>query len=203
MFYGFQKLSKRICTGHSNSIVIVLTLICGLCGFCLGVNKIFVWANIDNALTCLPFYAVGYYLKNKTPFVNTPPSYKILIVLILVGGLSVFLFSHGLSFKQNQWESDILLHIYGCGILGGLAILSISKIIERSRFLKYYGENTLTILCLQMPVIQVCNIVVKRLRMNDMHSFLLTFLLTIFAFFVIIPIMNRWLPWVTGKKRLI
>lgn len=203
LFYSFHKLSKRICEKHSTALIVAFTAICGLCGFGLGVNRIFVWANIGNALTCLPFYAVGYYLKNLTPFVNTPPNLFVLIIIFLVGGLSVFFFSHGLSFKQNQWEVDNLLQIYGCGILGSMAMLSLSKCIERSKVLKYYGENTLTILCLQMPVIQVCNTVVRRLQMNDMHSFLLTFLLSVLAFFAIIPFMNKYLPWVTGKRQLI
>ncbi len=41
-------------------ILAILSLACGPLGFFLGVNRVFVWANFDNALTATPFFFVGY-----------------------------------------------------------------------------------------------------------------------------------------------
>lgn len=203
VFYGIQKLAKLLSANYRGYFFLSLIVLCGFCGFLLGVNRVFVWANLDNAMTCLPFFAFGFYLKNVTPYIIAPPRIPLLIILVLVGLLVVMLLSHGLSFKQNKWSADNLLQIYVCGIMGSLSILALSKMIEQSTILKYYGKNTLTILCLQMPVIQVCNIVVKRIHLVGWNGFLMTFVLVLVAFFAIIPIINKYLPWVSGKKNLI
>lgn len=204
IFYGFSFISSKLSRGKNQIIVLlILSVVCGLVGFYVGFNNIFIWANFDNALTACPFFFVGYYLKNKTSVINNPPKIAWLITIIVVGIIYIYLFSHGLSFKQNKWDVENLVPLYTCGIIGSLAVIAFSKIIEKSRLLKYYGENTLILLCLQMPVIQVVNIFVKKLNISDMGQFLLTFLGVMLVFLAIIPIMNKFLPWFTGKKNLI
>jgi hypothetical protein len=56
---------------------------------------------------------------------------------------------------------------------------------------------------MQMPVIQVVNIIVKKLCIGEMAEFLLTFVFVMIAFLFVIPMMNKYLPWFTGKKNLI
>ena len=201
LFYGICYVSLKI--GESKYYLVAsLSAFCGLIGFFLGVNKVFVWANIDNALTACPFFCFGYLLK-KSGKVDNPPNTKILIWTIIIGLIITMLFSHGLSFKQNKWEIDDLLPLYGCGIIGSLSIIALSKIVESSRLLKFYGHNTLIILCMQMPVIQAVNLVTKRMGLNDMVEFLLTFVCVMLVFCIVIPVVNKYIPWFVGKRNLI
>lgn len=199
-FYVIVSFSNKY--KYANIITITFSIILGLCGFFLGVNNIFVWANIDNALTASPFFCFGYLMFNsKIIFQNH--NFKILSLCIVLGIVFTLLFSHGLSFKQNNWELKDLFPLYSCGIIGSIAILAISKVAEKSRVLKFYGENTLTLLCMQMPVIQFVNLFTKKMGTSPMLEFVLTFIGTILLFCIIIPFMNRFLPWFVGKKNLI
>ena len=202
IFYGICLISKKTEGAIQMIVVVALSVVCGLCGFYLGVNKVFVWANIDNALTACPFYCVGYFL-NKTELVKSPPKWIFLILVIVLGFLFTLYFSHGLSFKQNKWDENDLFSLYSCGVIGSLSVIALSKIVEKFRLLKYYGENTLLILCMQMPVIQAVNLAVKKIGMSQMAEFLLTFVVVMLAFCIIIPFMNKYLPWFVGKKGLI
>ena len=105
-----------------------------------------------------------------------------------------------MSFKQNKWDGNDLFSLYSCGVIGSLSVIALSKVVEKFRLLKYYGENTLLILCMQMPVIQAVNLVVKKIGMGQMGEFLLTFSVVMLAFCLVIPFMNKYLPWFVGKK---
>lgn len=203
IFYGINFFAKRFSEGKQVFLIAFFSMACGLLGFYLGLNRIFVWANFDNALTATPFFFFGFWLKNKTNIVTNPPKKVPLVLFLSFCMFYIYLFSHGLSFKQNKWEMEDFIPLYTCGVVGSLGIISLSRILEKSRLLKYYGENSLIILCLQMPVIQVMNIIVKQLSLNEMWEFLLTFVFVMIAFLFVIPIMNKYLPWFTGKKNLI
>ena len=197
LFYGICSLNK----GKNFFIVILLSVVCGLCGFFLGVNRIILWANLDNALTACPFFCFGWLL-NKTDY-KEYLNLKILISIIVLGFIFILLFSHGLSFKQNKWSIGDLFPLFGCGIIGSCAIMALSKLIENTKILQYYGENTLILLCMQMPVIQVINLIIRKCGMGLWLEFVTTFIVVMLSFFIIIPFMNRFLPWFVGKKKLI
>lgn len=66
IFYGINVFAKRFSERMHLFMMAFLSMACGIMGFYLGLNRLFVWANIDNALTATPFFFVGFWLKNKT-----------------------------------------------------------------------------------------------------------------------------------------
>ena len=203
LFWGIQYLSQLFFPKRKMIAMLCMAILCGFFGFSLGVFKVPVWANIDNAFTACPFFCLGFLLMRRTNVIVSPPRTTYLIGIILFGALYVYLFSHGLSFKQNKWEVEYLIPLYTCGAFGSFAVIALSKILENSTSLQYFGKNTLILLCMQMPVIQVVNIAVRKLGLSDWPEFLLTFIMVIISFYIVIPIMNNYLPWFVGKKNLI
>lgn len=202
IFYGIVTFSKRM-SCHYLPYMTGLCVILGLCGFLLGVNGVFVWANIDNALTTIPYFFLGYWINRHTQIIQNPPQKMFLFFFIIVAIVCIYIFSPGIGYKQNRFPIHSLVPLYLCGCVGTIMLLAISKIINKSRILSFYGKNTLTLLCLQMPVIQVANLIVTKFEMGGVISFLLTFLITLMIFLPIIWIFNRFLPMVIGKKDLL
>lgn len=111
--------------------------------------------------------------------------------------------SLGLGYVQNLFDGTCLFSLYTCGIIGTLALLALSKVIENSTILKYYGENTLTMLCLQMQAIQVANMITKIIVQSGYVGFLLTLIIVLLMFLAIIPLVNKYIPWTAGKSSLV
>ena len=201
MFYGINYISRIISLSYSSYIMLVICSVLGIVGFMLGVNNIFIWANIDNALTVLPYFYLGFIVNKHTQLIKNPPKNLYLFIFIIFSIVCIYILSPGIGYKQNRFPIHSFIPLYLCGIVGTFMMLSISKIINKSRMLSFYGENTLAILCLQMPVIQVVNIFVRRFHLGG-AEFLLTFIITLIAFPPVIWIINKYFPIVVGKKTL-
>ena len=126
-----------------------------------------------------------------------------LIIPIVLCLFVVYVLSPGIDFLGNCFPYDKAVQAYICGVSGSVAIIGISYIIKHNKTLSFYGINTLVILCMQMPVLQPINIVVKRLGINDAYSFALLTISALLVMNIVIYVYNRYLPWAIGKKAII
>lgn len=94
-------------------------------------------------------------------------------------------------------------------ILGILAIISICKVIKTNRYIRFVGANTLTYFALHGKLYAVIEAVLGKFSMygvmldNAVTSSIVAVVITVvMSFILIIPatIINRWFPWVAGKK---
>lgn len=199
-FYCIRWIAHR--TNFDVLFTILLSLLCGFLGVTFGNYNINVPMYIDNALTACPYFCVGYFL-NYYKLISGKYSKTTLIILVPLCFLAVFIFSTGIDFLGNTFSYDNIIQSYFTGLLGSLAILMISYVIGTSKILSYYGKNTLVILCMQMPVLQPINMVVKRLGVSNSYADLLC--LTVIAAIImigVIELFNKYIPWATGKKGL-
>lgn len=200
LFYGLVFVANKVFIQYRFYCIVIGACVMGGGGFMLGVHHVFLWANIDNALTVTPYFFLGFLIHMRTSWIQKPPQKSILSILVLIASLFIYLFSPGLGYKQNSFPLSSFVPLYLCGVVGSILSLAVSKIIDHSKLLVFYGENTLIMLCLQMPIIQVANLFVKKFEWGGYWGMAFTFVITLIVFLFIIPIFNKYLPYVVGKK---
>lgn len=132
----------------SEPVRILLICLLGALGWYLGnVVHAFIPLFFDVALTSLPFFAFGYYLK-RTPilFPNKYDKYNFLFALFFWGiAFTLTKTTHfRLSLHYNGLEG---WSTYVISITSVLSILFLCKIIKRLPFVSYFGRYSIIPLC--------------------------------------------------------
>ena len=122
-------------------LLIFFSGICGLVGYALNVYNFYLPMWTDSALTAIPFFMIGYLLKQKTNILNSNYSSKDSFVF----GLSFFVLMCVYMFDEWEGESLILysnniydisiMSLYVGGISGTLCVLMLSKYLNYISFL--------------------------------------------------------------------
>ena len=198
LLYLIRAISKRFFPKTDFIMTAIICISCGIAGFSLGVSKMFVPLNFDNALTAMPYFFLGFALYNQTNILKKHYSKVTLVTLSCICGLIVILFSPGIGYNMNLFHRGDFIPLYLCGILGSLGVIFISMIINHSIMLSYYGRNTMVMLCLQMPIIQVVNMFTK-INRGGYFSIFISLIVVLIIFLPIFPVFNKYLPWAIGK----
>lgn len=109
-----------------------------------------------------------------------------------------------------DWLREIpqLLHV-----LGILAVVSVCKVMKSNRYIRFVGANTLTYFALHGWVYAAVQLAVKKCAggyyeiwlTHDLSSDLVAIGITlVVSVLLMIPaaVINKWFPWVLGKKRV-
>lgn len=198
-FYGIQRITNG--RKHQHTLIAIATCAIGLLGYTIGNLGIFLPLNIDNAMTAFPFYTIGYYAYRHTTLFKREYSSVSMLLCLCVCVAFVTVMTPGCDFLANHFPWHHIFGFYGCALLGSLGILIISKCISTNKMLSFYGKNTLILLCMQMSVLQVTNIIVSKCYHGTPYVGIA--LLTIGAAVIMIPViyfLNRYLPFFCGKK---
>jgi fucose 4-O-acetylase-like acetyltransferase len=200
-FYGIVYITKK--SKYQDILIVLSSILLGTLGYVIGSYKIDLILNIDNALTAIPYFCFGYIIKMKTDLLNLNINKMIMVAIALILFYLVSLICPGIDYLGNRFPLNEYFNVYASGLFGTFGILLISKIMEKVNILKFYGRETLIILCMQMPVIQVVHIIINKFITNDVYNFVVVLIVTMCSFLFIIPIINKYIPWAAGKKALI
>lgn len=189
-------------------IVPVVVFIGGLTGWILGIKEIFVPMMMDTALTILPVFYIGWLFR-KINFLHWELSWKTLVLLVVSASISALIVKYsnpGIHLHYN-WPhgNPVLLLILSisapmtilllCRYLCAISLEQIfhKKSVVRFPVISYFGKNSLTPLgmhhMIQRPLI------VLGLSMGNG-----LFLATTILCYLSIPVINRFIPWMAGKK---
>ncbi len=208
IFYGIVALSEKIFRKENAQVFSVLTLtaLCRTAGYGMGTSGVNLPAFTDTALSCMPFFCFGYLLRRYTDVLkpNTMDKYIPLWLVILAGVTYYFRGGEdGLGFAPNE---TMLTMIIG-GMAGSLAILLLSKRINRLPFVSYWGRYSIIILCTHMLVIQPTCIILRHIGFFEVvsagWSSLIILTMVMFSYLAIIPPCIKLIPWFTAQKDLI
>ena len=144
-------------------------------------------------IVALFFINIGYYLYNIIKNVNLKMYQLIILSIVSV----VFSIING---RVDLWGlqfNNIFLYVFN-SIIGSLAIIFMMKKINRSKVLDFLGKNTLIIMATHQLIIKF--ILASSLGIKLNKFIILCLVLAIE--YPIIKIINRYLPFMLGKKRI-
>ncbi len=202
ILYIIRTISKRCFSGKDFQVSAILCVICGLLGFVLGVYGVFIPLNIDNALTSIPYFFMGFVFASKINLKESGFNKVKVSLLTVLCFIIVAAFSPGIGYNMNVFQKEDFIPLYFSGIIGSLGIIGMSILIKHSNILSFYGRNTMLMLCLQMPIIQVVNMFTK-VNGGGYFSIFLTLIIVIIIFIPLFGLFNKYIPWAIGKTKII
>lgn len=184
----------------------VIVVCIGCVGAGLGVCGKFLPCYFDSAMTSMPFFYMGYFLR-KTPLLNANKydRYNLLFAVALYG-VSVAIFylfdnphvGFSLNAVHGNWVAIIV-----SAISGVLAVLLICKTIGRLPFVSYLGRYSIITLCTHHLVYRPVKVVLTHFNISGGVLLTVLTILTILICWALIPLCIRCIPYFTAQKDLI
>ena len=179
-------------------IRIIISTFIGLVGWFLGRKGIFVPMYLDVAMTSLPFFILGYYMKQSAIINNTGN------VMELISGVCMIIVAtiipSRISLHYNIMEG---INSYIVGILVAIGILFICKKIVNITFITYCGHYSLVLLCVHHMIYRPLIVIMQKtgieLLSNNWSIAIMTLLLSVAC----IPVCKKFIPWFVAQKDLI
>lgn len=179
----------------------LLSVMIGICGFMLGEKHINLPAYFDTTMTALPFFVCGHYCKKYISNMGFS-KYWLCVVLILLSAVLFLSWPGDPVFARNEYGQNIL-QLYGCGMAGVFLTLMISEKIGNLPLFSYWGRYSLIILVMHRPLIEPILYVINLLHLSEWITALSVLFVVMACFLIIIPIMCKYCPHITGQKDLI
>lgn len=202
IFYWIYLLAQRISRRYWQSVLIALTLIIGVAGYCMSNGRCNLPMFIDSAMTAMPFFVCGFMVRKYTPFLQ-PNRWDRYNWLLIVGGLLYcYLVGRYENFRVQEYETNIFV-LYSAGLLGTLAVLLLSKQIGHLPLISYCGRYSIMILVIHRPIVSQLVALAQRLQLPQWLGITLAFAVTVAICASLIPVMKRYLGYVTAQKDLL
>lgn len=162
--------------------------------------------SLVRGIIILPFLTTGLVLGPVIYGKNSNRAVNLLIGLVLLGvNIWVALTNWSVD-TNNMILSNPFLYYLG-GITGSLAIIYICKALPVSRIITYYGRNSLTAMATHLELYILwagvtCGKLVSRLISGDVVIVIVATVVTLALDVICIELINRYCPFVLGKRRI-
>ena len=186
-----------------DSARIPLVALLGFIGWFLGEKGIFVPMFIDVALTALPFFAFGYYLKkSEILYPNKMDRYNIVFAILFWGAayLLTRTTEYRLSFHYNGLEG---WSTYFISITSVLAVLFLCKTIKHIPFVSYCGRYSIVLLCVHHLIYRPLMVLLPKTGVEQLSSNWSIAIITLLLSALCIPVFKKLIPWFIAQKDLI
>ena len=193
LFWVIYTLSNRYSNQWSIGVLVLLCVVCGFIGSWLMDSQPTDYGNVFKALQSMPFFCFGYLLKhyNGLQRIQVMSRLSVLFSTLIFLGLTLFFtFYYPLYFTT--------------GITGTLFILLLARFFGRLPFFSYVGRYSIMLLLTHGLLIRVLTPLCFRLseKTGPEIAVLLLFLIVLMSYYLLIPLMRRFLPYVTAQKPL-
>lgn len=201
-FYAIYKVVKNM-TYNSNIIGISCSVICFVIGF-LGIYwpHQYIFGFMDSAMSALPFFAMGFFVNHYGGLLVVNWYAKYLPLFIVVCFASVFFVGGMCSYRLNQYSINPILQ-YACGMTGTLGIILTAKYLRSLPLVTYWGRYSIMILCTHFLLLHVFMPLVRKIELPLFFQIVIVLAAVMFSYQLLIPLMKRYLPYVTAQKDII
>ena len=195
---------------HSIIAITLIGGVCGIAGYTLSIHGIHLPMWTDSALTALPFFIIGFGIKQYSNILYEKFSNKDLFSLI---GAFIVLFAIYIIneynapviivFMNNEFNIDII-SLYIGGLAGTYYMLLIAKYFTYLPIISYLGKYSIVVLLTHKLYILIIRNILYQLHVPQ-DSFLLNmgiFLLIIAISLPTIKLCTKYLPYCFAQKDL-
>lgn len=202
IFYLVQWLAQKISETHKTTLVLALSCIIGFTGLILGVKGLNIVFYIDTAMSVLPFFAFGWWLFKHTNILTTPVNYTRDLTIVIICAAILYYTAVPVKWVVNRISIEDTATVYISGVAGTIMVLMLAKVIRRLPVISYLGKYSIMVLCTHCLFIQI---LVKYLgqHLSGMSYLLVVLIVSLLASFLLIPLLKRFMPYVTAQKDVI
>lgn len=181
----------------------IIVVLLGFIGWWMGDQGYFLPLFLDVAMTALPFFAIGYYLKQTDWFYpNKWDKYNGLWVLICwVISFVLLRTTHTrLSLHYNVVEG---FPTYIVSVSSVIAILYLCKIVKNIPLISYMGQYSLVLMCTHHLIYRPLMVAFTAMGIQDPYFHPIVAIVTLALSTLCIPLCIRYIPWFVAQKDLI
>lgn len=205
LFYAIHSISFKIAK-RPMMCSFLLTMLCGVTGFYLARLQINLPMYIDTTLSAMPFFFMGFsynhFVIHGKPR-NENRKYNVVQIIVLFA-VTFYLSRAGrVEYSSNYFGSLSFLTVYIGGLSGTIAVLLVSKILNKLPLISYWGRYSIMILCTHILVMDVVSALIKMFVSNVSVAIFLTTFCVMLCYQIIIPLMKKYMPHVTAQKDLL
>ena len=198
LFYVIHLVSR-----NSKVLLMSVSVAVGAVGMVMSAKGINLPMFIDTTLTAMPFFALGYLLSRGSDVLSYGWRYeRYEWPIVLVCAAVVFVLAYPMDYRANVF-ANCYFSAHISGIAGTLGVIFIAKKLRRQRILSYWGRYSIMILCTHQVVYQLIHIVIKQFALSGWGALAINLSMTMTLYVLLIPLMRRWLPYVTAQKDVI
>lgn len=185
------------------SLRVTIVAILGFIGWFLGQKGVFIPMFIDVALTALPFFAFGYYLKkSEILYPNRLDRYNIVFAILFwcIAYILTRTTEYRLSLHYNGlqgWSTYII------SIASVLSALFICKTIKYIPFVSYCGRYSIVLLCVHHMIYRPLMVLLPKTSVELLSNRWSIAIITLLLSALCIPVCKKLIPWFIAQKDLI
>lgn len=210
IFYAIQWVAKARFRDDERGgavAIIILSLGCGLTGYGCSSAGVDLWAFTDTALTCTPFYCVGFILRKYTAILQANKWDRWLPLMVVAAAVITWLCRGGIHFQLNDFGGANPVVVFIGGVSGTLAVMFLAKMIGRLPFVSGWGRYSIIILCTHIMLIQLLFRIFEKAGINYVlgawPSIFVLLAIAMLSYEAIIPLCIRMIPWFTAQRDVI
>ncbi|MDE7119235.1 MAG: acyltransferase [Muribaculaceae bacterium] len=180
-------------------------------GWLMSACGVFNFLYVGSALSCMPFFYMGYMLKKSAILYPRADMLKTVIVMagcLLGASLLAFLPAEPprLLYYKNGVSAGNVFEIYACAAMFVVGIMLLCKLVGRIPFVSWLGRYSIIVLVTHMPLSAITGTVINKAVgrfVTDDVKYLLNFTVVTVLMLLIIPFCRKCLPYITAQKDLI
>lgn len=184
-----------------NRIITIIAI--GFLGWWFGSKNIFLPLFLDVAMTALPFFTFGYYLKNSNIlYPNKWDKYNLLIALFF-WGISYILSTHTVHRLSLHYNGLNGWSTYFISVASVISILFLCKCVNRLPFFSYIGRYSIILLCVHHMIYRPIKVLIQTTDIEIIDNKYMIGFITLLLSTLCIPICIKYIPWFVAQKDLI
>lgn len=181
----------------------ILTLLIGCTGFYLGKQQIVLPLYMDVAMTALPFYVAGFWIRRYNFFLFPNHRFDKFIPVFVIMALVVMYFTATtLGMRTNNYAGNIF-QTYIAAFTGIFMMMLICKKVKRLEVISYLGRYSIITLSIHGPILHFATPVVAHYIQNSWMQALCLLLLTLSICILSTPVLIKVIPQMVAQKDLL
>lgn len=184
-------------------VMFAITIIIGCIGFYLGKVQIVLPLYIDVAMTALPFYVAGFWVRRYNFFLYPSHRFDKFIPLFVLVALVFMCFTATTpGMRTNNYPGNIF-QTYLAAFAGIFIILLICKKIKKINIISYLGRYSIITLSIHAPILHFLGPLIARYVHNGWMQAIVILLLTLSICIALTPVLIKVIPQVVAQKDLL
>ncbi len=197
MFYILHSLREK----HL-PLMFLSTLIIGVLGFYMRDLGIELPFYLDVAMTALPFYVAGFWIRRYNFFLYPHRFDKVIPLFVVVAIVFLFFVGFDPGMRTNTYNGNII-QFYSAAFTGIVMIMLLCKRIKKVRLVSYIGRYSVITLGIHGPILFFIPSILKRFIHNEWALGFAILFVTLTACLICTPIFLRLIPQFVAQKDLI
>lgn len=185
------------------SIMFLATLLIGCAGFYLGEYQIELPLYIDVAMTALPFYVGGFWVRRYNFFLFPNHRFDKLIPIFVLSALIIMYFTATTPGMRTNNYSGTIFQLYIAAFAGIFMIMLICKKVKKLGIISYLGRYSIIALSIHGPLLHFTSPVVARYIHNSWAQAICLLSLTLTICILLTPIFLKVMPQMVAQKDLL